>query len=652
LLEAWLIYNNKSTVDFFTFVNSQLHSFEGDDTDCGFFDPYSPIDTGSAHWITVLENVSRYHCLFTQKDTALKNLIPYVAPISDYQHSKKIIARLEELTIKKHDLIAQLGTVDIEMSTLDVQYKSLVLKMFKPPVPSVVEDVVDKVNPQESKESIFNSRNFKLRRSSGKCVEFDLSCSSTLKNSSTIKERYDCLNIDRDELKSLCTSLGFSTSDLVKYKTPLKKLTRQNVESNRRANNTKVNPVDLTSSKDDEETVSDDNSGNVKFEFSDEDDDVPITHFKDQNKLHAKKKTKGKKQKLTTVVPSSLPDPPRSITPLPDSIGSKILKDYKNSTSNNSALPLSESIGTSKESSSITKNPIPVVGSKSGVTESTEEHMDLGKSDLGEEILGESDGDNEILGESVGDNEILGESVGDNEILGESVGDNEILGESVGDNEILGESVVDNEILGESEGIEENPEESTSDVKDTVESDGVIKNPGESDVGVKNPVESIGHISNPAESDVGVQNPVESVKNPEVVEKSSNANKVSLPDVKSSSSVKESISVTQESDQIDKNSTGNIDSIQDISLESDGILLSRVDNSSDLQLPKIPDYIDDLVTVIEETPRAMLDCILSLPVNKAHMADRRWAGLLLGAYACRVAKDKRDRSSASLVTYK
>jgi hypothetical protein len=77
-----------------------------------------------------------------------------------------------------------------------------------------------------------------------------------------------------------------------------------------------------------EETVSDDNSGNFKVEFSDtEEDNVPITHFKEQNKLHVDKKTKGKKQKLTAVVTGLLPDPPRSITPLPDSIGSKILKN-------------------------------------------------------------------------------------------------------------------------------------------------------------------------------------------------------------------------------------------------------------------------------------------------------------------------------------
>jgi hypothetical protein len=137
----------------------------------------------------VLENVSRYHCLFNQRDTALKLSIPSVAPISDYKQTEKIIKRLEELTTKKHDLIAQLGVVDSEIAKLDVQYKSLVLKMFKPSVPSVVEDVVDKVNPQESLESIFNSKGFKLRRSSGKCVEFDISSSSTLHNSSMHHKR-------------------------------------------------------------------------------------------------------------------------------------------------------------------------------------------------------------------------------------------------------------------------------------------------------------------------------------------------------------------------------------------------------------------------------------------------------------------------------
>jgi hypothetical protein len=62
---------------------------------------------------------------------------------------------------------------------------------------------------------------------------------------------------------------------LVKDRTPQKRLTRQPIAVTKKNINTKVSPVDLTS-KDDDESNTDEDAGNVKFEFS-EDDDLPIT---------------------------------------------------------------------------------------------------------------------------------------------------------------------------------------------------------------------------------------------------------------------------------------------------------------------------------------------------------------------------------------
>jgi hypothetical protein len=49
MLTAWLIYNNKSIVDFFTFVNSYLHDIGNSFTDSGFFNPHTPINPDNAH---------------------------------------------------------------------------------------------------------------------------------------------------------------------------------------------------------------------------------------------------------------------------------------------------------------------------------------------------------------------------------------------------------------------------------------------------------------------------------------------------------------------------------------------------------------------------------------------------------------------------